>query len=179
MRHRRLIPCAVPLLLVGAIWACSSDGPASPTTGTLAIEMTDKPTELLESINVYIIGLTVKPEERPIERIANEVGLVDLLSLQNATQLLAIASVEPGSYNHIRVELDEDRSNVVEKGSGEEKPLKIASEEVKVNGGFEVVRGDRTTIVLDFDAEQSIRLQGNGQWLLVPVILQAEVRQDQ
>ena len=165
------------LLAVAAVWSCSSD-PTSPGSGTLAVEMIDAPTDALESINVFIIGLTIKPVDGPIERIANEVGLVDLLELRNATRLLVTAGVEPGTYDHLRVELDQERSTVVESVSGEEKPLKIASEEIKVNGGFIVTGGDRTTVTLDFDAEKSIHQQGNGQWLLVPVIIQSKVEQD-
>ena len=155
--------------------ACSSDGPTSPSTGTLVVQLTDGPTDLLAEINVYITGLTVKRSDAPTERIADDVGLIDLLSLQDVTQLLATVGVQPGFYNHINVELDEERSNVVELVTGMEMPLQIASEKIKVLGGFEVLKGATTTILLDFDAEASIRQRGNDEWLLVPVIVQANV----
>jgi len=158
--------------------ACSSDGPTSPSTGILAVQLTDGPTDLLAEINVYITGLTVKHSDAPTERIADDIGLVDLLSLRDATQLLATVGVEPGFYNHIHVEFDQDLSNVVELVTGMEMPLQIASEEIKVLGGFEVVEGGTTTILLDFDAEASIRQRGNGEWLLVPVIVQANVESE-
>ena len=97
--------------------ACGSDGPTSPRTGTLRVEMTDDPTDQLEEINVFITGLTVKHAQEPVERIADEIGLIDLLSLQDTTELLATANVEPGIYQFIRVDLDEERSNVLEIGA--------------------------------------------------------------
>jgi hypothetical protein len=164
------------IILAGVLLfpACGSDGPTSPRTGTLRVELTDDPTDQLEEINVFITGLTVKHAQNPVERITDEIGLIDLLSLQDTTQLLAAVGVEPGTYQFIQVDLDQERSDVVEIGEGH-KPLKIASEEIKVLGGFEVREGGTTTVTLDFDAEASIRQQGNGDWLLVPVIVQANV----
>ena len=159
------------IALLALMPACSSS-PTAPRGGTLAVHLTDDPADELSELNVYITGLTVKPDDGPVERIANDIGLVDLLELQDATLLLVTAGLEPGSYDHIRVELDQDRSNVVEKDGGATKPLQIASQEVKVNGGFVIESGEQTELTLDFDAGASLRRQGNGGWLLVPVIIQ-------
>ncbi len=70
------------------------------------------------------------------------------------------------------MDLDETQSTVVEAASGEMKNLKIPSQEIKVLGGFEVLEGGTTTLTLDFDAAQSLKKRGNGEWLLQPVILQ-------
>jgi hypothetical protein len=170
--------CVATLLCLLITIGCSGDGPTSPSTGTLAVRLTDAPTDLLAQINVYIVGLTVKRSDAPNEQIASDIGLVDLLSLRDTSQLLATVGVEPGFYNHIFVDLDQDQSNVVELASGLEQPLQIASEQIKVLGGFEVRERGTTTVLLDFDAEASIRQQGNGGWLLVPVIVQANVQID-
>jgi hypothetical protein len=81
--------------------------------------------------------------------------------------------VENGSYEFIQIELDESQSNVIE--DGVMKSLQIPSEKIKVLGGFEVKDGETTTVLLDFDAEKSLVLRGNGEWLLKPVILLADV----
>ena len=167
------------LALVALPWiACGGDGPTSPGDGTLEVYLTDAPILGLEQINVFVEGLTVKPENGPLRRIATEVGLVDLLKLQNVTRLLVAAGLEPGRYIHVRVDLDQERSNVVVEGSREELPLQIASEEIKVLGGFELARGRTTRLTLDFDALQSMRQQANGDWLIVPVIVQTGVERD-
>ena len=67
---------------------------------------------------------------------------------------------------------------MVELATGQEKPLKIASQEIKVNGGFTIQEKRETTVTLDFDALESLRQQGNGDWLLVPIIVQEKVVQE-
>ncbi|MDX1642725.1 MAG: DUF4382 domain-containing protein [Thermoanaerobaculia bacterium] len=155
------------------LMACGgSDSPSGPATGTLAVEMKDAPIDEVSEINVYIVGLTVKPVDGPVDVIASEIGLVDLLELQTTTELLAVVNLEPGAYTFIQVDLDQDRSNVVEIDSGLEQPLQIPSEEIKVvGGGFEVFPGDTTRLTLDFDANRSLLKLGNGDWLLEPLIL--------
>lgn len=167
------------LLLAGALVSCgggSDDDPSMPPgTATLRVLMTDAPTDELSQINVYIVGFTVKRTGEPVERIANDVGLVDLLTLRNVLRLLATAGVDGGTYEFIRVDLDQDRSYVVEVGSTAHLPLKIPSEEIKVNGGFTVPVGMITSLTLDFDAAASIKQLGNGDWLLTPIIILANV----
>lgn len=176
----RILWLTLLLGLVGFfLLACGNGGDTSTNpsagNGMLAVEMKDQPTEELSELNVYIVGLTVKPVGEPVVRIANEVGPVDLLELRTRTELLVMTELEPAQYEYIRVDLDQDRSYVVELATGAQLPLQIASEEIKVQGGFEVFAADTTHLTLDFDAEQSLRKRGNGSWLLVPVIIQEEV----
>jgi len=155
----------------------SLDGSDSSVTssgdplGTLSVYLTDAPTDEVSSVNVYITGLTVKRSGASVERFSDDVGLIDLLTLQNSTMLMAENKVPAGDYQFIRVELDQSRSNVIDKSTGETLPLKIPSEEIKVTGGFDVPAGGATNIVLDFDADKSLVKLGNGNWLLKPVIV--------
>ena len=158
----------------------SVDGGSSSVTstgdslGTLSIYLTDAPTDELSEVNVYIRGLTVKRSGASVERFSDDVGLINLLDLQNSTMLMAENKVPAGDYEFIRVELDQSLSNVIEiseKSTGKTLPLKIPSEEIKVLGGFVVPAGGATNIVLDFDADKSLVKLGNGNWLLKPVIV--------
>jgi len=171
---------AAVLILVAAmsLAGCGSDSPTSPASGMLAVELTDAPTDELSQLNVYITGLTVKPADGPVERIADDIGLVDLLTLQNTTELIALTTLAPGEYTFIQLDLDQDQSSVVELATGEQKPLQIASEEIKVVGGFQVIEAATTRVTLDFDAERSLRKLGNGLWLLVPIVIQTKVVQE-
>ncbi len=139
------------------------------------IQLTDAPTDEVSEVNVFIVGLTMKHSERPVEQIAGEFGLVNLLDLEDTSVLLVTLSVESGTYEFIQVDLDESRSYVVVKASGEEEPLQIPSTEIKVLGGFEVPEGEATTLLLDFDVDQSLVQEGNGEWLLQPVIVMQHV----
>ena len=160
------------LLGTGLLAGCSSDSPTAGENSFLAVQLTDAPTDEVSEIQVYIAGLTVKHDQMPVERIAADIGLVDLLTLTGgATELLATVPAEPGTYQFIQVELDETQSFVIETATGDQKPLQIASDEIKVVGGFEVFEDMTTTLTLDFDAEQSLVQLGNGDWLMKPVIV--------
>jgi len=148
-----------------------SDTSSGGSSGNLYVHLTDAPTDEVSSVNVYISGLKVKRSGAAVERISNDVGLIDLLTLTNSTKLIAVASVEPGNYDFIMVQLDQARSNVVVKSTGNTEPLKIPSQEIKVLGGFVVEATGQTNVVLDFDAEKSLVKQGNNNWLLKPVIV--------
>ena len=149
----------------------STDTSSGDPLGTLSIYLTDAPTDEVSSVNVYITGLTVKRSGTSVERFSNDVGFIDLLTLRNSTLLMAEKNVTAGDYEFIRIELDQNRSNVIDKSTGETLPLKIPSEEIKVLGGFIVRPGGSTNVVLDFDADKSLVKLGNGNWLLKPVIV--------
>ncbi len=163
------------LIVLLALLASACGGtPLSPSgQGILHIQLTDAPTDEVSEVNVFIVGLTMKHSERPVEQITSESVLVNLMDLEDTSVLLVTLSVESGTYEFIQVDLDESRSYVVE--SGEEKPLQISSTEIKVLGGFEVPEGEATTLLLDFDVNQSLVQEGNGQWLLQPVIVMQQV----
>lgn len=157
-----------------ALAACSESDyhpTAGPGTGQLTVRLTDAPADDVSEINVWVTGLTIKKTDAPVARIANEIGLVDLLTLQGTTMELVELGVPAGDYEYVQVELDQERSNVRVLATGELAPLQIASEEVKVLDGFTVPDGGSLEITLDFDAAASLRQQGNGDWLLVPVIV--------
>ena len=72
-------------------------------------------------------------------------------------------------YEFIHINIDEDKSYIVE--GGERKPLQVPSEEIKIVGGFNVGDETVTTLMLDFDAKASLVLRGNGEWLLIPIVV--------
>lgn len=174
--HRAKLVSTASVILMATSLGCSSDGsPSAPTDAVLQVEMTDAPTDDLSAVNVYISGLTIKPSGGSVQRIASDVGRVDLLSLRGRSELLVTAGVQAGDYEFIQVELEQGASSVVDAATGEELPLQIASQEIKVLGTFTVVANATTTALLDFDADDSLMQVGNGEWLLNPVILLANV----
>ena len=170
MMKLTIFTALLSFLLVGC-GGGGSETSSGGSSGNLNIYLTDAPTDEVTSVNVYIKGLTVKRSGASVERISDDVGLIDLLTLENSTQLIAAANVEPGNYEFIMVELDQSRSNVVVKLTGSTVPLRIPSEEIKVLGGFVVDVDGQTDVVLDFDADQSLVKLGNNNWLLRPVIV--------
>jgi len=157
--------------------ACGGGSPSAPSgPARLQIRLTDAPTNGATAINVHIVGLMIKRAgDIAAEKITNDVGIHDLLQLQGTSALLAAAEVDPGDYEFVQVELDQSDSTVTEESSGDTVPVRIASEEIKVLGGFTVMEDHTTTVLLDFDAQASLRHLGNGDWVLTPVISQANV----
>ena len=127
----------------------------------------------MAEVNLFFTSVTAKPADAPTETLL-DLGLTtnpqDLLALQDTEVTLASGVVEPGMYDFLMINLDQAQSYLVMTGSDDQVPLQIPSEEIKILGGFEVGDSDPTTITLDFDAERSLVLRGNGSWLLKPVI---------
>lgn len=174
--HGLLAAVALALAVTGCSDGSASSGSGTTSStgqGTLAVEMTDAPTEGVTAVNVHVVGLKVKPASGPVHDMAFAGTTINLLALQNDSQTLTVEQVPADNYQFIQVELDQAQSNVVVNGNV--LPLQIPSQEIKVLGGFEVFENGETTVLLDFDAERSLVQQGNGQWLLKPVILMADV----
>ena len=152
-------------------------GDPDVTYGMLQINMTDAPTDEICKLVVYIAELRVKKDGSPPEILDGEragVGEYDLLQLQDGQEVvLGNFEVEQGVYQFIEMLLDESMSYVVEKSDPENldivenceeetTPIKIPSAKFKINGGpFEV--GEQTEVLIDFDAENSLKMTGNGK----------------
>lgn len=174
----RIRPTLLLCLAVGAVSvivnACGNS-PVSPTAipggANLALMLTDAPIDDVEQVNIYFTSVTVKPEGKPVRELTLQLAEnpVNLLALTDKTINFAAGVVEPGTYEFMHINIDERRSNLVEKGV--RKSLQVPSEEVKILGGFTVDNDHKTTITLDFDAKASLVRLGNGEWLLQPLIV--------
>ena len=165
--------CSLSSLIVLAMFstvACG-DSPTAPSgNGNLVVQLTDDHTDNVEQVNIYFTSVTANSAGGPPETMTLVLSEnpQDLLLLRDAVIPLATAVVEPGDYVSLRINLDADQSSVVE--GGKTLPLQIPSGEIKILGGFTVSDNATTTVTLDFDAEASLVRQGNGNWLLKPVI---------
>ena len=146
--------------------------PPAAEMGRLVIRMTDAPIDDVSQLNVFLEELKIKRDGEPVERFASLVELVDLLALQGGiTELLGSEEIEPGRIQFIELHLDQDQSYVVDAVTGEELDLKIPSEKIKIAGGpFDVMEGGETSVLVDFDAEKSLKRTGNGRYQLKPFV---------
>jgi len=171
---RARIVAFVTLLCALLAVACGDDPTGPDNPGRLAVRLTDAPIQQVTSVNVYIEGLKVKRVGEPEQRFAVDIGVVDLLELEDSTMLLAEAAVEVGEYEYIMVELDQERSNLLI--GADQVGIRIPSEKIKVFGPFEVDTDGVTVVTLDFDAAESLRQLGNGDWLMTPIIVMLGVQ---
>ncbi len=125
--------------------ACS-ESPFSPSdNANLSILLTDDLTDDVEQVNIYFTSVTAKPVGKPVRelRVELETNPINLLELDDRVTKFAAGVVEPGAYEFIHINIDENRSSIVE--NGVRKSLRIPSEEVKILGTFTVEDNHRTT----------------------------------
>lgn len=100
---------------------------------------------------------------------------VDLIELEGQTMLLSTNELEAGTYTQLRVFLMGEASITIE---GEEETeinenLIIPSSAqtgIKLTHPFEIIEGQTTELTLDFDAQKSIFINGNGEYRMQPTI---------
>lgn len=152
-------------------------------TGTMSVAMTDAPANY-DAVTVTINNIRVNKQEESEtdsaetgqedqgwKTIMDEPMEVNLLELTNGNQItLGSEEVEAGRYSQIRLILGDNNTVTVD---GNTYPLQTPSAQqsgLKLNVDAEVEEGATYNLLLDFDAARSIVQQGNGGYLLKPVI---------
>ncbi len=191
MIHRTTRLAAIAAVLTVGVLACeqtttpSLDEPGTPPDGpaTLKILLTDAAADYIEAAWVDIGQVQLLPVEGDPITLTDDGtdGMIDLLQLQDgATTELAEAVIEPDEYMQLRlvvegasVELkdgytfrDGSTSMDLKVPSGAQSGIKLSlwpaetTEGMDEDAGVMIIPGE-TVIVLDFDVNQSFRIQGN------------------
>lgn len=174
----------VSLTIALGLAGCNSTGETG-NTGTMSVAMTDAPANY-DAVTVTINSIRVNRQEdaetdsAETDQEAEEDGWVtimeepmqvNLLELTNGNRItLGSEEVETGSYQQIRLILGDDNTVTVD---GETYALQTPSAQqsgLKLNVDAEVEENASYNLLLDFDAARSIVKQGNGGYLLKPVI---------
>ncbi|MCD6018508.1 MAG: starch-binding domain-like protein [Bacteroidetes bacterium] len=164
----KLVTSAVLLAgLITIIPGCKKDNPQ----GYMTVKMTDAPAEYKE-VNVEIIGLSIHTATKGWLNVHVNKGIYNLLDLRNnVTVVLADKSILPvGKATQIRLQLGTHNSILVDEMPVE---LKVPSGEesgLKININETIENGQQNTIILDFDAKESIVEGTQGNYILKPVI---------
>lgn len=159
------------ILLTIIVLSCSKDNQPTDHTTNLIIKMTDNPTDL-QQVNVDIQKVILKGADETQEiELGTNAGIYDLLSLQNGVEvILAEGPVEITTLKQIRLVLGGNNSVMQD---GEMHELKTPSAQqsgLKINLSKPLDPIDEIEILLDFDAKESVKQQGNGSFMLKPVI---------
>jgi len=159
------------LALSAAVFACKKDSDAAKSS--LEVRLTDAPTSFQE-VNVDIREVRVKfsgdnTEENWVSMPTNA-RIYNLLGLQGGVDtVLAVGNLQREEVKQIRFILGPNNT-IKDNGvlypltipSGSESGLKIKISK-KLNATLE-------TLVIDFDTELSIKMEGSGDYKLRPVI---------
>lgn len=149
------------------------------SNNNLRVSLTDAPSKDLKSVFVNIdhVELFVKKggnEGRLI--IAQNLGMIDLMTLRNGVllplqdlslpiglEITAMRLVLKGNDNH-SIKSDDSRCDM-QTPSGQQSGIKII-----LSQSFVLEQGQVYSMVMDFDAEKSVVIKGNGDCLLKPVL---------
>ncbi|MCD6067309.1 MAG: starch-binding domain-like protein [Bacteroidetes bacterium] len=171
MKAIKFLSIAFILLGIGFV-ACKKDAIYPSDPGKISVKMKDAPGDYLA---VYVDVQQVRINYNGVSwlDLSTNAGIYDLLTLQNdITATLTNGAVVPaGTINQIRLVLGPNNS--VMTADSIVHPLSVPSGSetgLKVNANTPVYPNLLTTIVLDFDADQSIVVHGNGTYSLKPVI---------
>ncbi len=166
----------IGFLFVFALFIIGCSDSTSPDSGQgeIKITMVDAPAGF-ESINIVVTRVEVHKADVDSSSgwviINNNMATYDLLTLRNgASAILGTNSLDAGNYTQIRLFIGEGSNIVVD---GVSYPLDIPSGSqsgLKLNHEFQIQSGLIYELLLDFDAQHSIVLTGNGQYKLKPVI---------
>jgi uncharacterized protein DUF4382 len=226
---RRWIVIATLVVAAGAMACNGSDSPTGPTetaspndsgssgngpgatpagSGRLTVRMKDSPFSDAKAVLVTFKEVKVHRADSDSEDGWESIDFAsgatmrtcDLKQLQDATDVLGVATLPAGHYTQIRLIVDSAAlyfDNPATAGPcgdaatfpippGTPFALKIPSGTVKLNREFTVADGGATTMLLDFDGDKSIKQTGGsngngngtakGGYTMTPVIHVVEVQ---
>jgi cytoskeletal protein RodZ len=91
----------------------------------------------------------------------------DLLKIQGIEQFLGASNITAGKYTQVRLVIEKIQ---VALGDGELKDARVPSNELKIVSPFEVIAGETTALVLDFEADKMVTVTGNDEIIVKPVV---------
>lgn len=160
--------------------------PPNATMGTLGVGLTDAPACGFDAVNITVNKVRVHQSGTASDTDSGWTDItlspakkINLLSLTNGVlESLGTTSLAAGRYTQVRLVLDPNANNttvnsVVPTGTTVEQPLETPSavqSGIKLVSEFDVAAGQRTDLVLDFDACKSVVTRGNGKYALRPVV---------
>lgn len=162
------------LVMLAAFAGCRKDDD-KPGYGSMAVKMTDAPGNYLQ-VNVEILSVEVHHENHGWIALQTKAGVYDLLKLKNdvTAPISDTVSIATGKVTQMRLILGNNNTVLVDSlGTPMAHPLITPSAQntgVKINIDANVTIDKHLEVVIDFDADSSIHLTGNNEYMLEPVI---------
>lgn len=100
--------------------------------------------------------------------ITGDARTFDLLDIEGIEQYLGQVEVEAVKYTQVRLVVDVVQ--VEFNNSGELEDARIPSKELKIVHPFNIVKGETTVLVIDFNADRMVTVTGSGDIIVKPVV---------
>ncbi len=161
---------AMALFSVMILAGCA--GIPSAQSGRTVFTMADKAADMgaVSSIMLTVDRVDVQSGNGTWVGVSSTARTYDLIALRNSGEqaLLADAHLPAGDYNQVRLSI----SNVVVTDATGAHTAKLPSGELRLVGRFNVNSSANATsaVSLDFAADRSLHVTGNGQYILAPVV---------
>lgn len=157
----------IALLALG-VMACEK---APQGTGKMTVKMKDAPIAF-DSVNVEVLRVDVHTSANGWVSLPTNAGVYNLLDLQNDVTAVLATNVElpVGSISQMRLILGTENNVVVDSVSYNLELSSQSNTGLKFNLDATINNGDTVEVLIDFDAEKSIVVNGNGSFKLKPVI---------
>ncbi len=91
----------------------------------------------------------------------------DLLKVKGIEEVLSVTELEAGKYTQIRMTISKVQVSL---GEGELQDATLPSGKLKFIHPFNIVAGETTALLFDFDAEKSVNVTGGNKIIVNPVI---------
>jgi len=154
--------------VLSTLTGCSED--AAQGKAHLQLYLTDAPAEY-DAVNIDIQAVEIMSSEGTFTYDLITPGVYDLLEFSSGVDTLILSEDVPaGTITQIRLILGTNNTVIVD---GEVHPLETPSAQtsgLKLNVHYTMEAGLVYSLWLDFDAEKSIVVKGNGDYSLKPVI---------
>ena len=168
-QHRLLLFALLTTVLV----SLGCDESSSEAESRIRVLLTDAPAELVEA-NVVIEEIALIGDGERVVLLADDPQPFNLLSLQDGiTATLADVLIPDGSYNQLRVIVNEAASVVLDDGSTENLKIPSGSQSgIKILLPSFELTDDIVEVIVDFDVSKSFVKRGNSDkgYIFKPVL---------
>ena len=162
--------------LVPMLFTSCSDDSNSNETYTYKVRMTDAPAPY-DAVYIDVQGVEVKSSSGATFTLDTQAQVYDLLELSNGFSIeIASDEITEANVSQVRLILGPDNSVVID---GQTYPLSTPSamqSGLKLNVNQTLTANVENTLLIDFDAHQSIVVEGNGSYALKPVLRVIDVQ---
>lgn len=158
----------VVISTVSIFYSCKKE---TNPTGQMTVKMTDAPAAYT-SVNVEVIGCEVHHEQNGWISLPVNQGVYDLLTLQNDVSVVLANNVALpiGKINQMRLILGTHNTIIDATGTYTLEVPSGAETGLKLNVNQQILPNHTVVILLDFDANASIVVNGTGKYTLTPVL---------